>query len=358
MANVERGNICIYIDLENISGKLNLKKILQDIILKYETKSNEKEPVFVYKIACGNSNSISKFREQLKKLDFEIRETPPITNKKNRADLIISLDSFEKFYINMPPIDEFVFLTKDCDFSVIMNILRRYGKKVILVTNEEDSKREIFKNCSDDILLLDEYVEIENNKKEICEYYSTKIIPFKKDYEIENKEMVLGINKKEYKYLNNYIAIENLTNVLMVLDRDEEYLFAKIGSKFKDFDKTFNIGNTSFKNFKKLAEYFKEIGFIEIDSEKNKYDKIITIANLPTIEDRNFTQLGADIGDEILRGESTLEQICKKNNVEQRQAIIWASLLTQLFTMKLKPENYDDCDDFDSYMYNATLDDE
>jgi uncharacterized LabA/DUF88 family protein len=304
MSANERDNLCIYIDLENIHGDLNIKNIMQDIILKYETKGQDKEPIFVYKIACGNAASITKYREQLKSLNFEIRETPHLVNKKNRSDLIISLDSFEKLYLDRPSINEYVFLTNDSDFSVIMDILRRYGKKVVLVTTKEDSNREVFNNCSDQILLMDDYFETQNEN-----------IPN------ENDNMKIANE-------NDDIAVKNLMSVLRALDPDKEYLYAQVGSKFKDIDKSFDIGKTSFKKFNKLAKYFQEKGIINIDADKNEYDKVITLVEVPLVMDWVVdTELKAEVAKEMIKGELTIEEICKKYNVKQEQAKTWADVV-------------------------------
>lgn len=260
MPSNERDNLCIYIDLENIlkTKNVNISKVMKDIVIKYNTKKENDEPIFVYKIACGNSESINKYREQLKSLNFEIRETPHIVNKKNRSDLIISLDAFEKLYLDKPTIDEYIFITNDSDFSVIMDILRRYGKKVVLVTTKEDSERDIFNNCSDKILIIDEYTDNELKQTK------TKNIAEETD---ENKS-------------NDDIAISNLMNVLKALDPDEEYPIAQLASKFRVNDKSFDIGKTKFKKFGKLAEYFQAQGIIKIDINKDNKDKIITLVNI------------------------------------------------------------------------------
>jgi uncharacterized LabA/DUF88 family protein len=261
MAQNKRDSLSIYFDLENVSKtkNVNIQKIMQDVLLKYETQNENDEPVFVFKIACGNAESISKYREQLKSLNFEIKETPHLVNKKNRSDLIISLDAFEKLYLDRPSIDEYIFITNDSDFSVIMDILRRYGKRVILVTTKEDSNREIFNNCADKILIIEEYVDERTDEKEMGSKTE---------------------NGNTTDVDNNEIAINNLMKVLKALDPDKEYLSAQIGDKFKNIDKSFDIGKTRFKKFSKLTDYFQTKGIIKIDPEKNKYDKIITILDL------------------------------------------------------------------------------
>jgi predicted nuclease of predicted toxin-antitoxin system len=302
MSSYERDSICIYIDLENIESNLDIKKIMQDIIIKYETNRQDNEPIFVYKIACGNSASITKYREQLKGLNYEIRETPHLVNKKNRSDLIISLDAFEKLYLDRPSINEYVFITNDSDFSVIMDILRRYSKKVILVTTKEDSTREIFNNCADKILIMDDYL-------------------------VENKKIISEENEGK-NFNEDNIAIEYLLIVLEALDPDKEYLSAQIGSKFKDIDKSFDIGKTSFKKFNKLADYFEEQGLIKIDAEKNQYDRVITLINgekeMDWVVDTN---LKTSVATEMLKANLSIIDICEKYKVNPRQARAWAKIV-------------------------------
>ena len=265
----DRDNLCIYLDLENISKtkNINISKIMKDIITKYDTKEKNNEPVFVYKIACGNTESISKYREQLKNLNFEIKEAPHIAKKKNRSDLIISLDAFEKLYLDKPTINEFIFVTNDSDFSVIMDILRRYGKKLVLITSKDDSDREIFNNSSDDILIIDNYCDNPDEDG-------------KSKTSVEKKEVKKsGAAKHESTAINeDDTAVNKLLKILKALDQDKHYTLANVASKFKVNNKSFDISKTKFKKFGKLAEYMQEKGIIKIENINN--DKIITIINL------------------------------------------------------------------------------
>ena len=259
----ERDNLCIYFDLENISKikNINISKIMKDLITKYDTKEENDEPVFAYKIACGNTESISRYREQLRNLNFEIKEAPHIVKKKNRSDLIISLDAFEKLYLDKPAINEFIFVTNDSDFSVIMDILRRYGKKVVLITSKDDSDREIFNNSSDDILIIDNYCDTpdEDNKVKNA---------------VEKKE----VKKTAAALSEDDTAVNKLIKILKALDQDKQYTLANVASKFKVNNKSFDISKTKFKKFGKLAEFLQEKGIIKIENINN--DKIITIINL------------------------------------------------------------------------------
>lgn len=69
-------SIAIYFDLENID-----KKFLEAITLNIEENST---PVFAIKLACENTESIVNFREQLRDLNFDIREAPYVSENKRK----------------------------------------------------------------------------------------------------------------------------------------------------------------------------------------------------------------------------------------------------------------------------------
>ena len=161
-----RTSIAIYFDLENVDPKLNLKKLLEAVTLDIEDDST---PVFAIKLACGRTESIAKFREQLKNLNFDIREAPQVSegNSKNRADLILTVEAFESLYQKSPEIDLYIFITADTDFTVIMDKLRKYGKNVWLVTRASDKEKQLFTSSSDKIRVIDDYFsKPANSKKE------------------------------------------------------------------------------------------------------------------------------------------------------------------------------------------------
>lgn len=257
--------IAVYVDLENVSGILNLDKMLQDIILE-EDRETPEDYVFAVKYACGNTNSISRMREQLINHNFDIREAPHISGKKNRADLIISLDAFEKLYLNKPSIDRFVFVTRDSDFSVIMDILRKYGKEVWLITQAGDSQRPIFTSCTDNIIILPQ-PEKAAPKKE------------KKDKKAKAAEQLPGEKKppKEEgpERDKDETAEELFKTVLTSLDPSGEHLLTVIANKMRQLDKSFKIKNTAYKKMTTLAKEFEKKGWFK--SIKNKEGHLIII---------------------------------------------------------------------------------
>jgi uncharacterized LabA/DUF88 family protein len=259
--------IAVYIDLENVAGILDLDKMLQDIILE-EDKEDPEEYVFAVKFACGNTNSISKLREQLINHNFDIREAPHISGKKNRADLIISLNAFEKLYLDKPSIDRFVFVTRDSDFSVIMDLLRKYGKEVWLITQANDAQRPIFTSCTDNIMVLPQPKKITLKKgkksakpqKEILDTDSVKLYP--------EEEGDISINK---------IADDLFKRVLISLDPSEQHPLNFVANKMRQLDKSFKIKNTHYKKMTNLARQFEKKGWFKTIKNKEGHLMIIDL---------------------------------------------------------------------------------
>jgi len=252
--------IAVYIDLENVAGILDLDVMIQDIILE-EHKEDSEDYVFAVKFACGNTHSITKLRDQLINYNFEIREAPHVTGKKNRADLIISLDAFEKLYLEKPSIDRFIFVTRDSDFSVIMDVLRKYGKEVWLITQEGDEQRPIFRNCTDNIIVIPRIKSIVQAEKHIP--LKQKTPPAKIDTTPnENTKEATSTEGKDK------IAKELFMKVLVRLDPSEKHLLNGIANKMRQLDKSFKIRNTRYKKMTTLAKEFETKGWLK--TQKNK----------------------------------------------------------------------------------------
>lgn len=249
--------IAVYIDLENVAGILDLNVMLQDIILE-ESKEEAENYIFAVKFACGNTNAITKLRNALVDHNFEIREAPHVSGKKNRADLIISLDAFEKLYLEKPSIDRFVFVTRDSDFSVIMDILRKHGKEVWLITQEGDEQRPIFKNCTDNILVIPPRKSSAAKSNNIEQ---PKPVPAVTKSDDEKNDPVSTDAKDE-------IAKDLFMKILIRLEPSEKHLLNGIANKMRQLDKSFKIRNTSYKKMTTLAKEFEAKGLFK--TKKNK----------------------------------------------------------------------------------------
>ncbi len=241
--------IAVYFDLENISKDLDVGRLMDSVSLSIDDTS----PIFAIKLACGNTDAIKTFESQLKDLNFTIQNTPHVSEKnmKNRADLILSLAAFESLYLNNPPIDLYVFITSDTDFTVVMDKLRRYGKDVWLVTRQIDKDKKLFSSCTDRILILEEYfIDGENNVSASKEKHSEQLLQVLKS---------LGFDDKE---------CHTISNVLNSFEKDEWEPYPVFGSKLKSIQKDFSYKGKNINSQTKLFDELQKKKLIDIKSEE------------------------------------------------------------------------------------------
>ena len=245
-----RTSIAIYFDLENVDKRLNLQKLLESITLNIDDSTH----VFAIKLACGDTNSISKFREQLRDLNFDIRETPHVSerNIKNRADLILTVEAFESLYQKSPEIDLYVFITSDTDFTVIMDKLRKYGKNVWLVTEKSKKDKQLFTSSSDEILV------IENSFSESSPSNISQLEKIFADLQFSENEC------------------KSMKEIIESYAKDEWIRANSFGTKMKNVIKTFSYKGKKVKSQTKLFEKLEEKKIIETRKEGSVvYFKII-----------------------------------------------------------------------------------
>lgn len=256
-----RRNNALYIDLENISPDIDLKSIFDTLVLQNK-KNDDEENLFVIKMACGNSNAIKPIVAKLAEYNFDIRDTPKITqNYKNRADLIISLEAIETIIIDKPNIDRYIFISSDSDFTVIMEKLRKYGKEVCLITKETVSNKPVLNNSCDEIYILESFIL---KKETVTTHHEDKKIKSPNIVASSNEEVVERILKKIF---------ENL-------DSDRQYLTSYIGTMFHQMDKSLMIKRSKYKTLSTLISKFESDGVIKKEkSEKGHPCIILTIAS-------------------------------------------------------------------------------
>ncbi len=252
-------SVAIYLDVENIQGMINFEDLLDDIRLQVSNEfENVDKAVFALKKAIGDSNNLKRFRNQLSELNFTIEDTPHIANKKNRADLMISVDALEKLHVDHPHFDLFVFLTSDSDYSIVMNTLRKYNRQVWLVATRDDSQRTIFKSSTDKILIIDDYRVIKETKSRSTKTTRTKTKPKPSDYE------------KLQPYLKNESDRRALLGMLKVMrSYTEEKLYTTLdtNNRFRQIDENLNLSQTKFKKFKAVYKVLEEAKLIEFQKD-------------------------------------------------------------------------------------------
>ncbi len=267
-------SIAIYLDVENIQGMINFEDLLDDIRLKVINEFDDIDKVvFGLKKAIGESNNLKRFRSDLSELNFTIEDAPHIVNKKNRADLIISVDALEKLHVGNPEFDLFVFLTSDSDYSIVMNTLRRFNKQVWLVGTEDDSQRTVFKSSTDQILIIDDYRDVQyknhNGHKKTSNNRSgfAKLKPFLSD----------RVNKR---------ALAAMLKVMRSYQEEKIYTTLDTNNRFRQIERNLNLSQTKFKKFKAIYRVLEEARVIEFEENSshrftiNDKKKVIKYLNL------------------------------------------------------------------------------
>ena len=238
--------LALYIDMENLPKDLDIDSLMHTLVMDAPYSY---ACVFAVKAAFGASEHIPKeMKDRLRDNSFHIVDTPHVAQKKNRADLMISIDAFEKLYLNKPAISRFIFVTSDSDFSVIMDRLRAYGKQVWLVCRKSDEAKAILAKSCDNMLLIEDF----SKSKQTVEQQR------------ENDEQARALFLEAL----NFIDMDRLPAKLSVL-----------GSKMKQIDPSFEIKATSFKKVGTLVDEFEEKEFIKVGSDEN---------GLPQVEDINL----------------------------------------------------------------------
>jgi hypothetical protein len=269
--------IAIYLDVENIKGMINFEDLLDDIRLQVINEFDGVEKaVFGLKKAIGDSSTLKRFRTQLSELNFTIEDAPHISGKKNRADLMISVDALEKLHVGTPQFDLFVFLTSDSDYSIVMNTLRKFNRQVWLVATEDDSQRTVFKSSTDKILIIDDY-KVER-----------EVPPHKNSSAKTVKKTVQNGFEKLRPYLTNKMnrrAIAGILKVMRSYQEEKVYTTLDTNNRFRQIDDTLNLSQTKFKKFKQVYKVLEEANVIEIQKDAshkfviNNRQKIIDYLN-------------------------------------------------------------------------------
>ncbi|AIO18886.1 NYN domain protein [Candidatus Izimaplasma bacterium HR1] len=247
-------NVAIYLDVENIKGLISLEDLLDDIRLQVTNEfEGAEKAVFGLKKAIGESSTLKRYRNQLSELNFTIEDAPHITGKKNRADLMISVDALEKLHVGNPAFDLFVFLTSDSDYSIVMNTLRKFNKQVWLVATPDDSQRIVFKSSTDKILIINDYRVIVESKAPVTTKAKTTKAKTT-DYEKIKPYLTNKQNKR---------ALMNMLKVMRSYQEEKIYTTLDTNNRFRQIDENLNLSQTKFKKFKAVYKVLVDAHLIE-----------------------------------------------------------------------------------------------
>jgi hypothetical protein len=232
--------IAMYLDFENLPKRVDFSSLMS------RTQSGGAPCVFSVKAAFGSVTSLPKgYRQQLRDNNFLIVDTPHVAKKKNRADLLISIDAFERLLLGRPAIDRFVFVTSDSDFSVIMDKVRAYGKEAWLVCRKADQAKKILGRSCDRMLVIEDFLR--------------PLLPQRRTVDPERDLLA----NRLFKQVLRKIGMSRLPVDLSV-----------VGGQMREIDSSFNFKETSFKQLTKLAAHFEKAGMLRLGYHDNGVTKI------------------------------------------------------------------------------------
>jgi len=258
--NMKQISVAIYLDVENIQGMISFEDLLDDIRLQViDEFENVEKAVFGLKKAIGDSKNLKRFRNQLSELNFTIEDAPHISNKKNRADLIISVDALEKLHVGNPEFDLFVFLTSDSDYSIVMNTLRKFNRQVWLVATPEDSQRTVFKSSTDKVLIINDYRVQSEPKIPKTVAAKTATTKTKPDEFLKLKPYTVDTEDRR--------ALSGILKVMRSYQEEKVYTTLDTNNRFRQIDENINMSQTKFKKFKLLYKVLEDAKVIEFQKE-------------------------------------------------------------------------------------------
>ncbi|MBW5411053.1 NYN domain-containing protein, partial [Brachyspira hampsonii] len=231
---------------------------LNNIFLFYKNNLKDKEIVYSIKKAYGDAKSIKKYSKKLRDMHIDIIYSVPVNKAKNMADMISSIDAFEDFVIDKK-IDIVIFVSRDVDYTVVMDKLSRYGAIVGIVTVFDNAKRNIFKSSCSHIFKIEDYKSAEK-------------------HENESKKEENNIDKIEFLnfFYNRVLEIYNIQNTQTVKISISD-ICNKINEDFNLEKGKSAIEQTQFKKIKNVLKYLNNNG---IETEINNDDFYINEVNI------------------------------------------------------------------------------
>ncbi len=249
-------NVAIYVDLENANKTIDYNLLYEKVKIELKSEVN-----YSIKVAVGNQTAIKSAIDELNNHNFEVIVSKKNGNKKNKADLIISLDAFERLVIPQPVIDLYIFITSDSDFTVIMNKLRKYEKEVWIICSEDDQKKEVFLTSANKVMNLKGIYYVDKNKA-----LNKKLI---EDFQLTKN--------------NDPIVLRTMLLTLSRLKENKYYTTNDINQGFRKHNKIIKLNTTQFGSFKNLYKFLTEKNFITYKKNKESEVRVPSIKEIRSI---------------------------------------------------------------------------
>lgn len=214
----------LYIDYDNFNSEFEMENLFQYI-------ENEKIQI-VKKYAFCSNGDIHSINNKTKKYGLELRFITPFKKTSESTDIAMTLDiasnilnnKFNKFF------DTIILASKDYDFLPVANFIKSNGKKVFLITSNNEIDEDYFK-------YFDGYLKIE---KQDFSKEEKKISILKDEIQKMVEGAILNFKKEIFEQQTNNLYQTFLNNFLEILKKEEK--------ENKEFVRLDLLGSQYFKN--------------------------------------------------------------------------------------------------------------
>ncbi len=243
-------------DVENIHPKQT-----GSIIEKIEDSSR-----IAYAIAFGdwNRKECKSLCEEFAKHNFEMIHTPHIEKLKNTADISLVTHGINILY-HYPNIENFILLTGDADFRPLLSELRKAGKYIKIICDNQSASIDFVSMADESIDYRDLIEESIPNEKDESDDENDDIETFTKD--------------------KAFALLEETVGRLLEEQKTNNVLSGQVKVKMKLLDSSFDekkLGYSSWQSFIKDAQNYSNIRFENGDNSKLKFEGS-TSTKLPAV---------------------------------------------------------------------------
>jgi len=225
--------ICILWDIQNVTPSRENAALFVEGLLSFSNDIGD----LAYALVVGDwrGNVSDQVAILLSEKGFELSHIPQVKQKyqkyrkvKDSADLLLITKATEMLF-QYPHIDTYLLVTGDIDFRPLLQMIKKHGKRVVIVYNPDNAHENLLEFADDYIdyrRLVQEYsVETEDEENDVKDYVFKK----KEAYSLlqeavarmkkENKIPTLGSIKVRMKMLN-----ENFTGKIEHVSRWKDFI--------------------------------------------------------------------------------------------------------------------------------------
>jgi len=219
--NQDISSIALFIDFENIKKGVE-KNFKKDVDIQIIVDKLAEFGTLVVRKAYSDWSQNVKYKTILLQSGIELIERSNLVEGKNGADIKLAIDAVELALRNTY-IGTFAIVSGDSDFLSLIQKLREYNKKVIVVGGKGFTSKFIPKSC-------DEYISYEN---------------------------LLNIEKENFRPPDDIINLLN-RSIRVLMEQGKGLDASGVKNKMRNFEPTFDEINYGFDGFNKFIDYISD----------------------------------------------------------------------------------------------------